>query len=416
MTCLAVAAFAALAPALFVADSWLALVGGREIVRDGIPDIETLTVFAAGRDWIDQQWLAQLVFYGAERAAGLAGVALLHVLVIGVTVGSWMAAARLLGASARATYLVAIPCLLMAPWAWQLRAQALALPLFVWTLWLAADHVRRPSRRILLALPLLLVWANVHGSVLLGATLVSLAAVVAGARRARDARSIASVAAIVLGAWLCVLVTPYGLDIVDYYRLMLVDPPFGDAIVEWERTVPSAKTAIFFAIAALTAVLAVWQRRRLTVFELLALALLFVTALEAVRGIVWFGLGVAVLAPLLVDGALRRADAVQHPRLNVAVAGVSALGALVALAVLTSRPATWFEQHWPRDALAAVSTAGRDARVYASDRHADWLLWHLPELRGRLAYDIRFELLPDERFRQVVALRERARRELATGG
>ena len=28
-----------------------------------------------------------------------------------------------------------------------------------------------------------------------------------------------------------------------------------------------------------------------------------------------------------------------------------------------------------------------------SDRHADWLLWEVPALRGRIAYDIRFELL-----------------------
>jgi len=69
-------------------------------VQNGIPDTETLTVFAAGREWVDQQWLAQTIFYGVDRAFGLQGVALLHVLVFGLTVASWMAGARLLGASA----------------------------------------------------------------------------------------------------------------------------------------------------------------------------------------------------------------------------------------------------------------------------------------------------------------------------
>jgi hypothetical protein len=379
----------------------MTLVGGREVVRNGIPDTESLIVFAAGREWIDQQWLAQVLFYGAERLGGLAGVALLHVLVVGLTVGSWMAAARLLGASARSAFLVTIPCLLAAPWSWQLRAQALALPLFVWTLWLAADHVRRPSRRILLALPLLLIWANVHGSVLLGAALVSIAVVIAGVRRARDARSIGVVAAFVLGAWACALITPYGLEIVDYYRLLLVDPPFGEAIVEWERTTPSGKTAVFYGLAALTAVLVVWQRRRVTAFELVALALLLVTALDAVRGVVWFALAVAVLLPRHVDGAIRKPDVVQYPRANTVLAGLFALGAAVAVAVVAAKPASWFEQRWPREALDAVQAAGRDARVYPSDRHADWLLWRLPELRGRVAYDVRFELLTEERFLQV---------------
>jgi hypothetical protein len=30
--------------------------------------------------------------------------------------------------------------------------------------------------------------------------------------------------------------------------------------------------------------------------------------------------------------------------------------------------------------------------VFATDRHADWLLWKFPDLRGRVAYDVRFEI------------------------
>jgi hypothetical protein len=32
------------------------------------------------------------------------------------------------------------------------------------------------------------------------------------------------------------------------------------------------------------------------------------------------------------------------------------------------------------------------ARVWATDGTADWLLWRIPDLRDRLAYDVRFEL------------------------
>jgi len=39
-----------------------------------------------------------------------------------------------------------------------------------------------------------------------------------------------------------------------------------------------------------------------------------------------------------------------------------------------------------------VATRDPGTRVFASDRDADWLLWQLPRLRGRMAYDIRFEL------------------------
>src|SRR4051812_27481433 len=52
-------------------DSWLALVSGREIAEQGLPHHEVLTTIPAGRTWTDQQWLAQLTFYGLFRAGGL---------------------------------------------------------------------------------------------------------------------------------------------------------------------------------------------------------------------------------------------------------------------------------------------------------------------------------------------------------
>ena len=48
---------------------------------------------------------------------------------------------------------------------------------------------------------------------------------------------------------------------------------------------------------------------------------------------------------------------------------------------------------------AALAVAERQRRspasqaVYPSDKHGDWLLWKEPSLRGRVAYDVRFELL-----------------------
>ena len=63
-------------------DSWLTLVAGREIVEHGLPHRETLTVIPAGREWIDQQWLAQLVFYGLVRASGLGLALLFHALMV----------------------------------------------------------------------------------------------------------------------------------------------------------------------------------------------------------------------------------------------------------------------------------------------------------------------------------------------
>ncbi len=67
---LVLASFAVFAGALVLrlvgqlnADGWLALVTGRWIAHHGIPRHDPFTVWGHGA-WVDQQWLAQLGFYG----------------------------------------------------------------------------------------------------------------------------------------------------------------------------------------------------------------------------------------------------------------------------------------------------------------------------------------------------------------
>src|SRR5690242_11972588 len=47
------------------ADSYYDLYAGRYIVQHGIPHRNVVTVVAHGAPWIDQQWLAHALYYGA---------------------------------------------------------------------------------------------------------------------------------------------------------------------------------------------------------------------------------------------------------------------------------------------------------------------------------------------------------------
>jgi hypothetical protein len=52
--------------------------------------------------------------------------------------------------------------------------------------------------------------------------------------------------------------------------------------------------------------------------------------------------------------------------------------------------------------------------VLADDVHSDWLLWKEPQLEGRLAYDVRFELLEPGQLAKLSAFwHERRYRSLA---
>ncbi|HZQ82304.1 MAG TPA: hypothetical protein VFB25_10065 [Gaiellaceae bacterium] len=395
------AVLAAVLPNLFVSDTWLALVDGRLIAHSGIPHHDTLTYWTLGKHWVDQQWLAQLALYELARRGGLALVAALALLSVTATLAIAAGAARILGASARSTALVALLVIPGAPWLAQLRTQTFALPLYVIVFALLALDARAPGRRVLFVLPVLAVWANLHGSVSLAAGMTALYGLTLLAKR--ELRGLALVA-----APLTLLASPYGLGLVGYYRLMLLHPPFAKVVTEWQPMKVEGATAVFFVLAFVFAVLWGRHRRVLTSFEQWALPILLVAGLIAVRNALWLELGLAIAGPRLIDAAWRPVEATAAVRrVNVALSTFAVLAAAVVVGGHLARPASWFEaQGSPAAAAAVARAAGAHGVVLADDGHADWLLWEQPQLAGRVAYDVRFELFDAAQMRRLVQLHD----------
>ncbi len=216
-----------------------------------------------------------------------------------------------------------------------------------------------------------------------------------------------------LAAPLCVLASPYGTKLVAYYDLMLVEAPFAPMLREWQWSSPSATTALFWVLVLVAAgVLALRRcRSRLTVYELTVLAITFVGAVQAVRGVIWFALACAAILPVALDGLLTKTD-VDAPGVNRAISLASLGGLAVAAIVFLAHPASWYVSDWPRQRVDAVRAATRDpaTRVYATDGTADWLLWRIPDLRGRVAYDVRFELYDQAALDDIVQYGDPPRR------
>ena len=405
----------AVMPQMLVQDSWLALVSGRETVANGLPHTDTLAVWTQGVEWIDQQWLAQIAFYGLFALGGVKLTLLAHVGLLVVAFASGVAGARSLGGSTRSVCLVGLLCMFVAPWGLQLRAQTFAIPLFVWLLWLLAADSRAPSRRVFLVLPILVLWANLHGTVVLAALLVAGRGVTYGIAEIRKpARSAAwarRTAMLTILPFACLFASPYGLALADYYRTMLVSPLMRTFVDEWGASVPSEKTMLFYAVGIPAAVLLARHRSRLSGFEQLALLAMLVAGVSAIRSIVWFSLASTILLPRLLDGALSQwsRHVGRAPKLALATA---ALGATLAAAgVAAAQPSAWYTRAWPATAteqVADIAARRPEARVFADARYADWLLWEQPQLSGRIAYDIRFELLSRQQFEQIFAYQSRA--------
>jgi hypothetical protein len=381
-------------PLQLVQDSWLALASGREVAQHGLPHTDSLTAWTAGHPWIDQQWLGQLFYYHVELLGGIRGVLLTHGAVLVAAVAMGLHAARRLGASIVSLVIGGLVALSVAPWGMQMRTQDLGELLFIALLALLATDARAPSRRVYFVLPLLVLWANVHGSVILGSMLVVLRGLTLLHGSLRNRRR---ATALTIAALLAPVASPYGFSLVGYYRHMLADPALHRLINEWGPTTPSLHTAAFYGLAAAT----IWATARhgagVPLFNRAALLLTLLAAVDSIRNIVWFGLAAIVLLPPLLNPVLSHMKFTSFRRRAPSLTVVTAAAGLAAIAFAATRTTAWMLSAWPlateAEQVSAIANATPSGRVLADGRYADWLLWNAPELRGRLAYDVRFELL-----------------------
>jgi hypothetical protein len=236
----------------------------------------------------------------------------------------------------------------------------------------------------------LCVWANVHGSVILGALVVAAHALVALIRTGLRRLPLVVLAL----SPLTILVSPYATHLPGYYRTMLLHPPYGRQIVEWQRTSP-INAPFFFGIAGLAAIALVVRRRGATPSGVVVLALTFLGALTAVRLTPWFALAALAVVPPLTS---RRAATDEFRRGGptlVAAAMLAAMGGALAWAGHRDYDGS-------RPLAARLQAEPGSTLVYADLSLADWALWVAPELRGRIAYDGRPELMTPQQFDGVI--------------
>ena len=389
-------------PNAMLSDSWMTLVAGRTILRHGLPTVDTYTTWAHGVQWVDQQWLAQAVFGGLALLGGVKlallgnAVATIAAFVLAVV------AARRLGGSPRSVPLLAALAIPQFAGDWLLRAQSLAYVMFAALVWLLVSDARSPSRRIMLAFPLLVLWANVHGSVVIAAGLVALRGVTVLAEKPRrTGRGVA----LALVPWLCIFASPYGASLPSYYKSILFNRGLSALVTEWGATTPSVMTAAFYVLAFVGVALLARRWKTVSLFERLVFLVLLVAGMVALRNMVWFSLAAMIVLPPHLDAVLRAEGANEaQPLVKRGLPLVGLVVAAVLAVALVARSDGWYEGPYPAKParmVAAAAARDRSLTVFADSRYADWLLWREPSLTGRLAYDARFELLTNRRLLDI---------------
>lgn len=316
------------------ADTLWHLTVGEWIAANGLPHVDPFSYTAHGHPWIAKEWLSQLAMVGAYRLGGWSGLVVLTASALALAFGLLTRFLVRVVTPTAALAMVAAVFLLVAPHALA-RPHVLALPLLVvWTAGLvrAVDDERAPSPWLL---PLMIVWANLHGGFILGLGMIVALGLdaIASATAERRSAVIRAWALFAVFAFAAACVTPYGPEgILTAWRIVTMGPALS-LISEWQP--PSFASLGGFELVLLGAIgFVLYRGLTLPPIRILIVLALLHLALSAERNAEVF----AFLVPMLVATPLAR----QHPSM---AAGTTNAGnrawpaALVILALMV--PLTW---------------------------------------------------------------------------
>ena len=359
---------------------WL-LAAGREVVREGVAETDPFLTLNHGRRWDNQQWLAELSFYGLERAGGMTLVSLAYALVLGLAVLPLLLGSR----SRRLWEVLAVWAFLVPLLAAVVDPRAAGFSLLCFSLLVVLVDGERRRWRVWLIPPLFALWANLHAAFLVGLLFFALV-VVGGAvdeRLGRRAQSF-GIRFLLLGVALpAVLLTPLALGIFDYLGALSGNPLLPRLTFEWDPTVEHPLlllvVAAFAAFAAHLLRLAPSPR---PLEPLLVAGAFSLLALTATRHLLWLG----PIAFYLVRRVGPPGEIAVSRRWSLpAVAGSAVLVAVwvVAVGPPPNEPklATDLAEHVVADPVPG--------RVAAPAGTGSYLLWRAPE--QPVTIDGRFE-------------------------
>lgn len=263
---------------------WLAALGrviaSRHAIPSGVP-------FAAGASshWPNVPVLAELIFHWLEEGLGDRGLVLAQLMAVAVALGFLIHDSRSGQAddsgTSRALALAGLGSISALAIA---RSQLFSLALFPVLCCLLRAEARAPSRRIWLALPLLAVWSNLHGAVLVGWGVLAAYALLSRLR----SQPVASIGLMAGGA-AAICATPALLRTVDYYQGVLSNQAAASGQGLWGPLSLASPLDLAFILCAV--MLAVqFVRAHPPTWELAAAAGLAVLAIQAGRSGIWLTL------------------------------------------------------------------------------------------------------------------------------
>ena len=358
----------------------------------GIPRSDTWTFTVPGGPWVDQQWLAQVIFDLVHGAGGWSLIWLFRALLGSTAFGLLYLACRARGVTMKVASLLTLAGFTAAYFNLGMRPQMLAVPTFCAVLWSVASRRGHPGRLVLLPLAAVFL-ANVHGSFPLVLVVGVLATLEDAIDRDPGWRRTAVMTSIAVGA---TFISPFGPQVWSYVATIATNDQIRTTITEWRPLDATTPTGGLVVAGLLGALVFLARQDTPTPWRTLVwLAVFAVPALLSGRSALWL----ALIGPLVLADQIGPSEATSRRPGESALPARVIIGSLLAATVIAL---PWFrstpDEAMLDDAPAGLTSAVRTevppgARVLIHQPWASWFEYATPSILPFA--DSRIEIFPD---------------------
>lgn len=396
-------------------DLWIHMLTGQTTLRTGhIPRFDTYSYSAAGAQWHNHEWLAQVALAFFYAHLGVFGLKLLKLICSSVLIIALAIGISATGAAARVQRLTLILSAVAISTQMQFRPQLFTFMMISVVMMAIAIEVYRGRAILWPLIPMFALWANFHGGYIVGLGAMGIAAAVMFVQGwVGDADRMTSawrLALVTLGCAAATIINPFGVGLWMGVVHSVGDPLIRQVIADWVplpkmilslwRSSPTellqyaVPLLLFAAFAA-----AVAFAPDLGDAALLAVATIFISAaFYATRNVAVAVIAIAI--PLarhaslaLERGAAARSDAQSgdNDEPPAALMAICAIAIALVGGTFSNRLKTW--KPMPTGALAFMQQHKLHGNILPQFEWGSYVLWHMGDAfkvyidpRGELVY------------------------------